>query len=103
MPTPRDVTNEFSMALVEGRGAVFVGAGLSTPSGVPGWSDLLQGMAETRLGIQLNPDDNLPLIAQHIVNRTNNRAPSSPRIWPTGTPASATNFSIPANPSGSSI
>jgi hypothetical protein len=32
-------------------------------------------MAETRLGIQLNPDDDLPLIAQHIVNRTNNRAP----------------------------
>lgn len=75
MLQPRDVINEFSKALVEGRGAVFVGAGISTPSGVPGWADLLRGMAETRLGIQLNPDDDLPLIAQHIVNRTNNRAP----------------------------
>lgn len=75
MLKPRDVINEFSKALVEGRGAVFVGAGLSTPSGVPGWMNLLQGMAETRLGIQLNPGDDLPLIAQHIVNSANNRAP----------------------------
>lgn len=74
MLQPREVINEFSKALVEGHGAVFVGAGISTPSGVLGWADLLKGMAETRLGIQLNPDDDLPLIAQHIVNRTNNRA-----------------------------
>jgi hypothetical protein len=72
---PRDVINEFSKALVEGRGAVFVGSGISTPSGVPGWADLLRGMAETRLRIQLKADDDLPLIAQHIVNSTNNRAP----------------------------
>jgi hypothetical protein len=72
---PGDVINEFSKALVEGRGAVFVGSGISTPSGVPGWADLLRHMAETRLRIQLNPDDDLPLIAQHIVNRANNRAP----------------------------
>lgn len=70
-----EMINEFSKALVEGRGAVFVGAGLSTPSGVPGWGGLLQDMAQTRLGIQLNPNDDLPLIAQHIVNSTNNRAP----------------------------
>lgn len=75
MLKPRDVINEFSKALVEGRGAVFVGVGLSAPSGVPGWMNLLQGMAETRLGIQLNPGDDLPLIAQHIVNSANNRAP----------------------------
>lgn len=71
----RDVINEFSKALVDGRGAMFVGSGISTPSGVPGWADLLRDMAETRLSIQLSPDDDLPLIAQHIVNRTNNRAP----------------------------
>lgn len=75
MLQPRDVINEFSKSLVEDRGAVFVGAGISTPSGVPGWADLLRGMAQTRLGIKLNPDDDLPLIAQHIVNSTNNRAP----------------------------
>lgn len=75
MLRPQDVINEFSKALVEGRGAVFIGAGLSAPSGVPGWLDLLRGMAETRLGIQLRPEDDLPLIAQHIVNSTNNRAP----------------------------
>ena len=71
----QDLINEFSKALIEGRGAVFVGAGISTPSGVPGWAALLRGMAKTRLGIQLNPEDDLPLIAQHIVNRTNSRAP----------------------------
>lgn len=75
MLRPQDVINEFSKALVEDRGAVFVGAGISTRSRVPGWADLLRDMAETRLGIQLNPDDDLPLIAQHIVNRTNNRGP----------------------------
>ncbi len=75
MLQPKEVINEFSTALVEGRGAVFVGAGISTPSRVPGWANLLRGMAETRLGIQLNADDDLPLIAQHIVNSTNNRAP----------------------------
>lgn len=75
MLQPRDVINEFSKSLVEDRGAVFVGAGISTPSGVPGWADLLRDMAQTRLGIKLNPDDDLPLIAQHIVNSTNNRAP----------------------------
>lgn len=74
MLQPREVINEFSKALVEGRGAVFVGSGISTPSGVPGWVDLLRDLAETRLGIQLDPDDDLPLIAQHLVNRTNNRA-----------------------------
>jgi len=72
---PDDVINEFSKALVEGRGAVFVGAGLSTPSGVPGWEDLLRGIAKTRLGIQLTPSDDLPLIAQYIVNSSNNRGP----------------------------
>lgn len=70
-----DVIHEFSTALVAGRGAVFVGAGLSVPSGVPGWEDLLRGIAKTQLGIQLNPNDDLPLVAQHIVNRANNRAP----------------------------
>lgn len=75
MLQPDDVINEFSKALEEGRGAVFVGAGISTPSGVPGWASLLRGMAETRLGIQLKIDDDLPLIAQHIVNSANNRAP----------------------------
>ncbi|UXC18825.1 SIR2 family protein [Comamonas squillarum] len=75
MLQPNDVINEFSKALVEGRGAVFVGAGISTPSGVPGWADLLRDIARKRLDIDLNPNDDLPLIAQHIVNSTNNRGP----------------------------
>lgn len=75
MLQPDDVINEFSKALEEGRCAVFVGTGISSASGVPGWADMLRGMADTQLGIQLKIDDDPTLIAQHIGNCRNNLAP----------------------------
>ena len=71
----QDVINEFSKVLVAGRGSIFVGSGVSSPSRVPGWADLLRDMARTRLNLDLSPDDDLPLMAQHIVNQTGTRGP----------------------------
>lgn len=71
-----DLTTEFSKNLVDSRGAIFVGSGISSASGVPSWLNLLKSMAKTRLGIDITGDDHLPLVAQYIVNHANgNRGP----------------------------
>ncbi|MDV7212495.1 SIR2 family protein [Azotobacter beijerinckii] len=75
MLSARDIINEFSKALAAGRGSIFVGSGISSPSGLPSWADLLKDMARSRLNLDLLPDDDLPLVAQHIVNRTGSRGP----------------------------
>ena len=46
---------------------IFVGSGISCASGVPSWFDFLKPLA-TEIGIELNSNDDLPLIAQYIVN-----------------------------------
>lgn len=71
-----DLVQEFSRQLYLGRGAFFVGSGLSVPSGLPDWLGLMRKMANSRLGIKLTERDNLPLIAQFIVNQASgNRGP----------------------------
>jgi hypothetical protein len=75
MLQPDDVVREFSKVLVENRGSVFIGAGISTPSGTPSWAQLLSSMARTRLNLEIVPSDDLPLIAQHIVNQAGTRGP----------------------------
>jgi len=52
---------------------IFVGSGISAPSGIPTWSDFLEPYAQ-QLGLRLHDDDDLPMIAQYIVNsNTGNR------------------------------
>lgn len=69
------VTSRFSDALLRGDGAYFLGSGVSVPSHLPDWSGLLQPFATT-LGLTLQLDDDLPLIAQHVVNSAvGNRGP----------------------------
>lgn len=67
---------EFSRDLYHGVGALFVGAGISRGSGLPSWLDLLKSTAKSRLGIELTRDDDLPMIAQALVNYSSgNRGP----------------------------
>ncbi|EGE58169.1 UNVERIFIED_ORG: hypothetical protein GGI63_006206 [Rhizobium esperanzae] len=58
---------EVSKAAFTGNAAAFVGAGISTPSKLPNWMDLLRPLAEP-MGLQIKEEDDLPGIAQYIVN-----------------------------------
>ncbi len=71
-----DLACEFSKRLSSGRGAIFVGSGISAASRAPSWAGLLTEMARTRLDLEISEHDSLPLIAQYIVNQANgNRGP----------------------------
>ena len=59
---------EFSLELSNGAGALFVGAGLSNPSSVPTWADLIRPLAASRLGLFDLRDADLIQIAQYVVN-----------------------------------
>ena len=48
----------------------FVGSGISVDSGLPTWSQLLQPICE-KVEMTLDRDDNLPMIAQYIINKCN--------------------------------
>jgi len=58
---------EVSKAAFVGNAAAFVGAGISTPSQLPNWMDLLRPLAAP-MGLQIKDEDDLPGIAQYIVN-----------------------------------
>lgn len=62
------LVEEVCRAAYRGEAAAFVGAGISIPSGLPNWTSLLRPMIAHQ-GLQLRPwGEDLPLIAQHIVN-----------------------------------
>lgn len=58
---------EFAKCLQDNRGAIFIGAGISRPSGFKSWFDLIR-MMEKDIDVKINKDDNLLDIAQYIVN-----------------------------------
>ncbi|MDD2497860.1 MAG: SIR2 family protein [Desulfitobacteriaceae bacterium] len=65
----------FSESLFEKRGVLFVGAGISKPSCHIGWTDLLINKAKD-IGLSINERDDLPQIAQFIINKSiSNRGP----------------------------
>jgi SIR2-like domain/Sir2- and TIR-associating SLOG family len=67
---------EFSVELSNGDGALFVGAGISKPSSVPTWADLIRPLASSRLGLIDLRDADLIQIAQYVVNASaGNRGP----------------------------
>lgn len=60
--------NEVAGKMQKGMCDLFVGSGVSIPSGLPSWSDFLQSHL-SELQIKLQEGDNLPLLAQFIVNK----------------------------------
>jgi len=69
------LVNEFSEKLSCGNGMIFIGAGISVPSGLPDWSSLLSPFARS-IDPLLEVNGDLPQIAQYIVNSNgDNRGP----------------------------
>jgi hypothetical protein len=72
---------EFSAELSNGAGALFVGAGISKPSNVPTWADVIRPLAASRLGLVDLRDADLIQVAQYIVNASaGNRGPLIHRL-----------------------
>jgi predicted Rossmann-fold nucleotide-binding protein len=66
---------EYSVELIAGTAVYFVGAGISKPSKLPDWAELLMPHA-LKIDITKLKDKNLPLIAQYVINEeTGNRGP----------------------------
>jgi len=66
---------KFSESLIKGNGVLFIGSGISAPSGFPTWKSLLEPLAK-ELDLDLTDNDDLTEIAQYIVNDyTGNKGP----------------------------
>ena len=60
-----DLIDSFGQALLDGTGALFVGAGMSLNAGLPTWADLLR---DVRTAAKVPDMSDLPLMAEYIVN-----------------------------------
>jgi hypothetical protein len=63
---------KFSRDLLEGQGAVFVGAGMSIPVGFVNWRDLLREIADD-MGLDIEFEYDLVAVAQYEFNRKRGR------------------------------
>lgn len=73
----REINNfidEYVSALKEGNAAIFAGAGLSIPSGVVNWKELLRRPA-SRLGLNVDKESDLVSLAQYIYNDSKTKTP----------------------------
>lgn len=64
---------QFSKAITDSTAAVFVGAGLSRPSGYVDWRELLRGIAED-LKLDIDRETDLVAIAQYHLNKVGTRS-----------------------------
>ena len=60
-----DLVRQFGLAVESRNAALFVGAGLSTDAGIPGWGGLLKPLRE-QADVPASLED-MPLVAQYIV------------------------------------
>lgn len=65
--------DQYEVALQQGDAAVFVGAGLSRPSGYVDWRGLLRDLAD-ELGLDIDREQDLIAVAQFHVNHSGSRA-----------------------------
>lgn len=65
--TRRELIEAFGTACDLGSAGIFVGAGLSTAAGLPGWAALLE---EPRQASDVPPNPDLPLMAEYILLET---------------------------------
>lgn len=68
----KEFIRRYSMSLLEGTAAVFVGAGLSRPAGFADWRQLLKEIADD-LQIDIEREHDLIAVAQFEANRKGNR------------------------------
>lgn len=77
MEFSREINNfidEYVNALKEGNAAIFAGAGLSVPSGVVNWKELLRRPA-SRIGLDIDKESDLVSLAQYIYNDDKTKTP----------------------------
>lgn len=60
-----ELIDGFGQALLEGTGALFIGAGMSLNAGLPNWTDLLRNVQSAA---KVPDMSDLPLMAEYIVN-----------------------------------
>ena len=73
---------EYIKAIRDGNAALFAGAGLSRPSGFVDWKELLRPLAED-IGLNIEDEHDLTLVAQYIQNESGNRSVISKSIMDT--------------------
>ncbi|MDO9464100.1 MAG: SIR2 family protein [bacterium] len=57
-----------SVAIAAGKCDLFVGSGISSASEIPSWNEVIQSLANQVGGLIVNDHDDLPMLAQYIVN-----------------------------------
>lgn len=70
--TKEKFISEFVQAIKDNQAAVFAGAGISQPLGIPSWKNVLEPLA-TEMQIKLSNETDLTQIAQYYVNENNGR------------------------------
>lgn len=65
--------SQYVRALTDGNAALFVGAGLSIPTGLVDWKGLLSGVA-SQLGLNIKEEHDLLSVGQYCVNENRGRA-----------------------------
>jgi hypothetical protein len=69
----KNMLRTFSTALAEGTAALFVGAGISRPSGYVDWKTLLKDVAED-LSLDVDRESDLVALAQYHINQHSSRS-----------------------------
>ena len=73
MATRKAFFRDYIKAIRDGNAALFAGAGLSRPSGFVDWKELLRPLAED-IGIKIDDEHDLTLVAQYVRNKAGNRS-----------------------------